>query len=392
MTTESAKPEPFAIAVAPAAIADLKRRLARTRWPNEPENRDWRFGSERASVRRLVEHWREIYDWPAEEAKLNAFPHYSVEIEAPGQQRQRLHYLHEPGSGLVPQPLLLIHGWPSSFYEFLPVIEALAHPDRFDGDEAEAFDVVVVSLPGYGFSPPPAKPLGPRAMASLCQTLMTKVLGYRHFIVHGNDWGAAVASYLGLEWPQTLAGLSLQSLPLAPWQGPGSVPLTQPEQEFLARLRRYWREEIGHQAIQATKPQTLAFALTDSPAGLVGWLLEKFRSLADTSGNLERRFSRDQLCTMLSLYWFTAAIGPASWPFYAARQDGSLRLKAGQRVGVSTGYMAFPLADLPRPPRVWVERMYEVRRWSELDAGGHFAALEEPELFIEEIRAFSRSL
>ena len=387
MTTESFKSEPFKIAVAEGAVADLKQRLARTRWPNEPENGDWRFGSELASVKKLIEHWQEIHDWPAEQAKLNAYPHYTVEIDG-----QRLHYLHEPGSGLAPQPLLLIHGWPSSFYEFLPVIEPLAHPDRFDGDEAEAFDVVVVSLPGYGFSPPPAAPLGPRAMAALCQKLMTGVLGYRHYIAHGNDWGAAVASYLALEWPQTLVGLSLQSLPLAPWQGPGSAPLTPPEQEFLDRLGRYWRGEIGHQAIQATKPQTLAFALTDSPAGLAGWLLEKFRSLADTGGNLERRFSRDQLCSMLSLYWFTGTIGPASWPFYAARHDGSLRLKAGQRIGVPTGYMAFPIAELPRPPRAWVERIYEVTRWSEMTAGGHFAALEESELFVDEIRAFSRGL
>jgi len=380
-------PKPYRISIPDAAIADLKARLGRARWPSEPAEGGWRFGSNLGYMQKLVQHWRETFDWREQEARLNAFPHQTVEIDG-----QVIHFIHEPGSGAVPRPLLLTHGWPSSFLEFLEVIEPLAHPERFGGDTAEAFDVVVASLPGYGFSSAPPAPMDAHAIAGLWHQLMTRVLGYRHFVAQGGDWGALVTSCLALDHPGVLDGIHLTMLPLKPWRGAAAKPLSEAERNFITGMRAWWQEQIGYQRMQSTKPQTLAFALTDSPVGLAGWLVEKFRTLADTKGSLERRFSKDQLCTMLSLYWFTGCVGPASWMYWAARENATARLGPGQRVAVPTGYADFAVDAAPRPPRSWGMRMYNIVHWSEMPSGGHFAALEEPEAFVADLRAFVRRL
>jgi len=379
--------KPYRIHVSDAALGDLRRRLARARWPNEPAEGGWRFGSELAYMQKLIAHWREVYDWRAHEARLNAFPHHTVEIDG-----LRIHYIHEPGSGAVPRPLLLTHGWPSSFIEFLDVVQPLAHPERFGGDTADAFDVVVASLPGYGFSAAPPRPIGARAIAGLWHKLMTRVLGYRHFIAHGGDWGSLVTSCLALDHPGVLDGIHLTMLPLRPWRGAGAPPLSEDERAYVAGMRAWWQEQRGYQLVQATKPQTLAFALTDSPVGLAGWLVEKFRTLADTRGSLERRFSKDQLCTMLSLYWFTGCINPANWMYWAAREEATAQLGPGRKVAVPTGYADYPVDSAPRPPRSWGMRMYDIVHWSVMPAGGHFAAMEEPEAFVADLRSFVRRL
>lgn len=380
-------PKPYRIRIPDADIADLKRRLGRVRWPNEPAEGGWRFGSNLAYMQKLIGHWHDSYDWREHEARLNAFPHHTVEIDG-----QLIHYIHEPGSGAVPRPLLLTHGWPSSFMEFLDVIEPLAHPERIGGDTAEAFDVVVASLPGFGFSGAPQKPMSARTIAGLWHKLMTQVLGYRHFVAQGGDWGSLVTSCLALDHPGVLDGIHLTMLPLKPWRGGGAPPLTEAEKTYVAGMRSWWQEQLGYQRLQSTKPQTLAFALADSPAGLAGWLVEKFRTLADTRGNLERRFSKDQLCTMLSLYWFTGCINPANWMYWAAREEATARLGPGQRVVVPTGYADYAVDTAPRPPRSWGMRMYDIVHWAEMRAGGHFAALEEPEAFVADLRSFVRRL
>lgn len=380
-------PEPFRIEVPDAAIADLRRRLSAVRWPDQVAGGGWRFGTERGYLRKLVDYWRENFDWREQEQRLNRFPHYRVEIAG-----QPIHFIHQPGSGAAPRPLLLTHGWPSSFIEFLDVIEPLAHPERFGGSEADAFDVVVVSLPGFGYSAAPPEPMSPRAIAGLWRTLMTRVLGYRHFVAHGGDWGSLVTSWLGLDHPEVLAGIHLTMLPLRPWVRPPAPALSAEETDFIRAMRLWWRDEVGFQAIQATKPQTLAYGLTDSPVGLAGWLVEKFRSLGDTGGNIERRFSKRQLCTLLSLYWFTGCINSANWLYWSARQQNVTHLAPGQRVMVPTGYADFPINGAPRVPRSWGERAYDIVQWREMPAGGHFAALEEPEALVGELRHFNRLL
>ena len=380
-------PKPFRIAIADAEIADLRRRLGRARFPGEAAGGGWQLGTDLAYLQKLIGHWHESYDWRRHEARLNRLPHYKATIDG-----QEIHFIHQPGSGPAPRPLLLTHGWPSSFLEFIDVIEPLAHPERNGGAAGDAFDVVVASLPGFGFSAAPPKPIDPRRIAGLWHKLMTEVLGYRHYLAQAGDWGSLVTSWLGLDYPGDLIGMHLTMLPLKPWRGKGAPPLSAEETAFVDGMRQWWVEQIGYQSIQSTKPQTLAFGLSDSPVGLAGWLVEKFRTLADTQGSLERRFSKDQLCTMLSLYWFTNCINSANWMYWAGREAKSANLGPGQRVRVPTAYADYRVDQTPRTPRAWGERMYDIVRWQVMAQGGHFAAQEEPEAFVADLRAFSRQL
>ena len=380
-------PRIFRIAVQDAAIADLRRRLNAARWPDEPADAGWRYGTELGYLGKLAAFWQESFDWRAQEEMLNRLPHYLVEIDG-----QPPHFIHLAGSGRAPRPLLLLHGWPSSFLEFLAVAEPLAHPERHGGDERDAFDVVIASLPGFTFSTPLKAPLGPRAMAAALRKLMTEGLGYRRFLVHGGDWGSLVASWLALDHAETLAGLHLSTLPLDPWTGQGAPPLSPEEEAYRAVRARHWPGDAAIEAITATKPQSLAFGLADSPIGLAGFLVDQLRSLADTGGNIERRLSKQQICTWLSLYWFTGCIASAAWLHGAGKREKATRLAPGQRVLVPTGYAGFAAPDTPRPPRSFAARAYDILSWQEMAAGGRFPALEEPEAFIASLRAFNARL
>lgn len=381
------EPRRFRLAVPDAALADLNERLDLLRWPNAPKDAGWRYGTEPSYLRKLLAYWRESYDWRSEEDRINRLPQYQVEIEG-----QTLHFLHLPGAGEAPRPLLLLHGWPGSFLEFAEIAEPLAHPERHGGDIRDAFDVVIATLPGFPGSLPLAAPQGPRAMARLLHRLMTETLGYRRFLVHGGDVGALVASRLALDQPQALSALHLSTLPLAPWTGRGAAPLTPEETAYESLAPRHWPGEVGMAAIQTTKPQSLAFGLMDSPLGLAGWLIGALAAGADTGGNLERRFSRHQLCTWLSLYWFTGSIATGAWVFGAAARDGATALEPGQRVQVPTTYAGFAASGTPRPPRAFAERAYRIAAWREMPEGGRFPALEEPDALIRSLRACNAGL
>jgi microsomal epoxide hydrolase len=333
-----------------------------------------------------VEYWRGAFDWRAEEARLNAFPQYKVPLCGID-----LHFLHVPGKGPAPCPLLLLHGWPGSVFEFLELIPRFTDPARFGGDPADAFTVVAPSLPGYGLSFKPGQPrFGVEEIADCVAELMHGALGYTSFAVQGGDWGAITASRLGYAHPEKLIGIHLNLLPIRRDQQDVADPNPE-EQAYLDQRATWLRDETGYQWIQGTKPQTLAFALSDSPAGLAAWIVEKFRTWSDCGGNVETVFTRDRLLANISFYWFTGAIGSSFWPYYAVRHR-PWPVPDGRTVDVPTGYAQFP-AEILRPPRSLAERTYtDIRRWTAMPRGGHFAALEQPEALANEVREFFRPL
>jgi microsomal epoxide hydrolase len=378
-------PTPFTLHVPDEVLADLRARLARVRWPDEAPGAGWAHGTSLAYMKDLVAYWLGTYDWRAQESRLNAWRQFTVPLGGID-----LHFIHEPGVGPAPFPLVLSHGWPGSIVEFERLIPMLTDPARFGGDPADAFTVVAPSLPGYALSFRPGQPrLGVVEIADLFASLMTDVLGYRRFAAQGGDWGAFITSCLGAAYPERLAGIHVNLLAVRRDQ---TAPATASDEEkgYLDQLAHWLREETGYMQIQGTKPQTLAYGLTDSPVGLCAWIVEKFRTWSDCGGDVERRFSRDVLLTNVMLYWVTGAIGSSFWPYYA-RAHSAWPISERRPVKVPTAYASFP-REILHPPRAWAERVYDIRRWTVMPAGGHFAALEEPELLAADIRAFFRAL
>lgn len=377
--------EPFTLHVADAQIADLRDRLARTRFPDQAPDAPWAYGTDLDYLRELVAYWHERFDWRAQEARLNALPQFKLRLHG-----IELHLLQVPGRGPKPLPLLLSHGWPGSVFEFLELIPRLTDPARFGGDPADAFTVIAPSLPGYGLSFTPGQPrFSVEQIADCFAELMTGVLGHARFAAQGGDWGAFITSRLGAAHADKLVGIHLNLLALR--RDPKMLVGPTPEEaRFADELAHWLKEETGYQAIQGTRPQTLAFGLSDSPAGLAAWIAEKFRAWSDCDGVIERAIPRDHLLANISLYWFTGAIGSSFWPYYA-RLHGPWPIPEGG-VKVPTGYAQFP-REILRPPRSLAERMYtNIQRWSVMPRGGHFAAMEQPEALAREIVEFFRPL
>jgi microsomal epoxide hydrolase len=378
-------PKPFTLRVPDDVLTDLRARLERARFPDEVPGSGWRYGTELAYVKELVAHWRDRFDWRAQERILNTWPQFTVPIGD-----VTLHYIHAEGKGPRPMPLLLSHGWPGSVWEFHKIIPLLTDPGAHGGDPADAFTVVAPSLPGYGLSFAPNQPrFNIAAMADTFASLMTDVLGHRRFAAQGGDWGAFITARLAFAHPERLAGIHV-TLIGARRDPAASGAATAEEEAYRQQLGHWEREETGYQWIQGTKPQTLAYGLTDSPVGLAAWIAEKFRTWSDCGGDIERRFTKDELLTNVMLYWVTGAINSSFWPYYARRHE-PWPIPAGQRIAVPTAYAAFP-AEILHPPRAWAERAYNITRWTAMPAGGHFAALEEPEALAADIREFFRPL
>jgi pimeloyl-ACP methyl ester carboxylesterase len=368
-------PKPFTLHVPDAEIAELRQRLARVRWPDEPPQAPWSTGTSVAYMQALTGYWREQFDWRAWEARLNGFRQFTVPIRGID-----LHVIHEPGRGAKPIPLLLSHGWPGSVFEFHKLIPLLT----------EHFTVIAPSLPGYTLSFKPGQQrFSIGDIAGLYAELMS-ALGYERFAAQGGDWGAFVASVLGHRYPQRLTGIHLNLLAVR--RDPKMLANPTPDEKiFLQQLEHFLKEETGYQWIQGTRPQTLAFGLTDSPCGLAAWIVEKFRAWTDCNGDPENAVSRDEMLANISLYWFTGAIGSSFWPYYA-RLHGPWPIPEGETVAVPTGYAEFP-KEILRPPRSLAEKTYtDIRRWSPMRKGGHFAALEQPEALAGEIRDFFLAL
>ncbi|MBI4595282.1 MAG: epoxide hydrolase [Candidatus Tectomicrobia bacterium] len=382
---QNLKPEPFIANIPEPSLEDLRRRLEATRWPDEIPGTGWRYGANLSYLKELVTYWREHFDWRKQEQVLNSFSQYRMKLGD-----ITLHFIHQPGKGPSPLPLLFSHGWPGSVFEFVKIIGPLTDPARHGGDPRDSFTVVVPSLPGYGFSHKPTQPrVNLEETAELFAHLMTDVLGYSRFAAQGGDWGSFITSRLGYAYPDRVIGIHLNMLSAAPHPSERNN-LTAAEKSFLKEAADFLKEESGYQWIQGTKPQTLAYALNDSPAGLAAWIVEKFHTWTDCHGDLDSHVSKDEILSIITLYWLTGTINSSFWYYYQMRHH-PWRLNPGERIRVPTAVAAFPL-EILRPPKEWAARIYDLRRWTDMPSGGHFPALEEPQRLVEDIRLFFREL
>src|SRR6266581_8114551 len=380
---------PFSIQIDAETLSDLRERIRKTRWPDQAPGAAWEQGTDLEYLRQLLAYWADEFDWRAQERELNAATQFRAELDG-----VHIHFVHERarhGHGI---PLILTHGWPSTFVELLPLVPFLTDPHAH-GIDGPAFDVVIPSLPGYGFSERPREVgVNYQHVAGLWHRLM-RGLGYERYGAQGGDFGAGIATFMALNNPEPMIGIHLSNLEIAPYTGPEARPLSAAERSYRERNEAFWQEEYGYKAIQSTKPQTLGYALNDSPAGLAAWILEKWRSWADSRGNLESRFSRDFLLSVVTLYCVTGSITSSMRDYLDNRRwQGEPRLGPGDAVRVPTAVAVFPHMFVPEgePPREWAERLYDVRRWSVMPRGGHFAPAEEPELVARDIAAFFATL
>ncbi len=375
---------PFKINIPEESLDSIRKKVLSYPWHEMPDDGGWNYGANLDYMKELADYWANDFSWRARENEINRFPQYIVEVDGID-----IHFIHETGSGSSPTPLLISHGWPGSIAEFMKIIEPLAHPERFGGDAEDSFTVIAPSLPGFGFSGRPPRPFGPRKMASIFNTLMTDKLGYDSYIAQGGDWGGAISSWLGFEHTACKA-IHICILTMRHPDGPQSPE----EQAWSNQFDLDQEMENGYRTQQATRPQTLSYAMMDSPVGIAAWIIEKFYSWSDIQdNNIESAHSKDELLTNIMIYVVTRTFNTASWIYYGRREEGGRILsKEGKRVEVPIGCALFPRELLAWPPRSYAERIYNVTQWTEMPSGGHFSAMEEPDLLIEDIRKFAQSL
>jgi microsomal epoxide hydrolase len=380
---------PFRIDIAAQTLRDLQQRLASTRWPQHPRGMDWDAGTNLEYLRSLIDHWRDRYDWRAQETALNRFAQFTTEVDGVA-----IHFVHERGKGPRPFPLILTHGYPDSFYRFAKLIPMLTDPQAFGGRADDAFDVVVPDLPGYGFSGPPHKSGTIFRVNDLWAQLMTRVLGYPRFGAHGGDWGGTVTEQLARSHADAVVAIHMTDVPFGHTMRPPD-DLSPDERHFLKQVSEWVQKEGAYALIQSTRPQSLALGLNDSPAGLAAWLVEKYRAWSDCGGDVESRFTKDELITAVMIYWVTGSIATSFLPYYEYASAGAITwMKEGIKQWTGSSKVPAAFAQFPRdishPPRSWAERFFAVRRWTEMPRGGHFAAMEEPALLAEDLRAWFR--
>jgi len=375
----------YPINIDSSILDDLRHRLQKARWTNDINNDKWETGTNAEYLKELCDYWSGDFNWQKNESFLNSFSHFKTSIDGTG-----IHFIHEKGKGANPVPLLLIHGYPDSFMRFLKVIPLLTAVD----EDGFSFDLVIPSIPGYGFSDIPHEPgMNSQRIATLFTKLMKEELGYSGFFVHGGDWGSGITEQIALSNPQYLKGIHLADIP---WYHLFTIPgdlLTEPEKKYIQAGQQWSQTEGGYAMIQSTKPQSLGYGLNDSPVGLAGWIIDKFYSWSDCKGKLENIFTKDELLTNLTIYWATQTINSAIRLYYevaAVRQQESKK-KEIRRLEVPTGVAIFP-RDMVPAPREFAERIFNVRQWTEMPAGGHFTAMEQPDLFAKDIRKFAKSL
>ena len=367
----------FNVNVSSEQLADLRARLPRTIWPSGIANVDWDYGTNLDYLKQICRYWAEVFDWRLWEAKLNSYPQFLASVEG-----LNIHFLHVRSLRPNALPLLFTHGWPSSVFEYLKIIPLLSD-----------FHLVIPSLPGHGFSAAAKTPgLSIFKTAEIWHKLMTEVLGYSKYVAQGGDWGAYAASRLGYLFPDAILGIHLSYVVggLVPFLDTESVPLTKAEEGMLERRKQWDQLEGAYEHLHSTKPQTIASALCDSPAGLAAWILEKWRSWTDCEGRLESKFSKDELLSNVSWYWLTNTAGSAAQLYYETRTNPWI-LHKGEKISVPTAIASFP-KELVVSPREWAERLYTVKQWTEMPRGGHFAAIEEPALLADDIIEFCRRL
>lgn len=375
---------PYKISVPDAVLRDLKDRLSRTRFPDQLENVGWDYGTDPAYLKPLVEYWRDRFDWRAQERKLNEFDQFTTTIDG-----LKIHFIHQKSKVPNAMPLAITHGWPGSIYEFHKIIGPLTDPVKYGGRAEDAFTVVAISLPGFGFSERPTdRGYSPEKMAGIIAKLMAR-LGYTRYGVQGGDWGGIISRIVALNDATHVAGLHLNFC-IAPAPAGVSNPLEgvpEAEVKLMNETNARMENERAYQQIQGTKPQTLGVGLTDSPAGLASWIVEKFHAWCDCGDNIESRFSKDDLLTDVMIYWVTQTAASSTRIYYENRVAPPVQ----GRVTVPTACALFP-KEISTPPRKWVEARYNLVHWTPMPRGGHFAALEQPDLLVNDVRDFFRTL
>ncbi|MDB5452077.1 MAG: epoxide hydrolase [Caulobacteraceae bacterium] len=373
---------PFSMDVSQAVVDDLYARLDLTRYPDQLPDAGWDYGAELSYVRELCSYWRNGFDWRASQARFNAFPQFLTEIDG-----QRLHFYHVRSPEPDALPLIITHGWPGSVAEFLDILGPLSDPAAHGGDPRQAFHVVAPSIPGYCFSGPTHERGYSGQRAALTNIALMARLGYARYGAQGGDWGSHISTLMAQAAPGRLVGLHLNMISGTP-PGPDAV-LSAEDIAYMDWKRTYDAHEHGYIGIQSTKPQTLGYGLMDSPTGLAAWIVEKFRTWSDCGGDIETVFSKDRLLDNIMLYWVTGTINSANRLYYEALGPGR-RAPVGY-ITTPTGHARYP-AEIGRPPRSWAERNYNIVRWTDMPKGGHFAAMEQPVGFVEDVRAFFATL
>lgn len=375
---------PFTIEASNALLEDLKLRLSLTRFPDEV-GEDWQYGTDLGYMKSLCHYWQHDFDWRAQETKLNALPHFKTNIED-----RQIHFIHQRSKNEDAIPLLMTHGWPGSIAEFTNIVPMLTSPEKFGGNQADSFHVICPSIPGYGFSDAPTETGFDQKRVAEGHIELMAQLGYKKYVVQGGDWGSAISSWTARLDPQHVMALHL-TLIFANYPKHLKDPfdgVTDQEKQTLEKCRSHMTDGAGYQAIQGTKPQTLGYGLNDSPAGLAAWIVEKFQSWTDCGGNLDAAVSKDELLTNIMIYWMTGTITSSTRLYFESNHVDNNLFEHG-RIATPTGCTMFP-AELYQPPKVWAQELYNIQHWTHQQKGGHFAALEQPDLLAEDLRVFFR--
>ena len=379
----------FKVNIKQSILDDLMNRIANTRWTDEIENSKWEYGTNKTYLKELCDYWQNTFDWKKQEEYLNSFPHFKTTVDGVA-----LHYIHQKGEGKNSMPLLLTHGYPDSFVRFLKIIPLLTKAD----ENGFSFDVIIPSISGYGFSDIPTEPgMNKKRIAELFTNLMTKDLGYEKFVAHGGDWGGGISEQIALYHAESLLGIHLTDIPFEHGMNEPK-DATSSEKKYFEATKKWQMTEGAYSMIQSTKPQTLAYGLNDSPVGLAAWIIEKFKSWSDNDGDIETCFTKDELLTNLTIYWATETINSAMRLYNEAMKammnaiyNPLVKLnpfdKTGNKSEVPAAFAIFP-KDISTPPKDLADRFFNVQQWTEMSEGGHFAAMEQPELLAEDIRKF----
>ena len=377
--------KPFKVNISDQIIKDIYDKVKKYPWTNTQNMNGWEHGTNLKYLKEISKYWITKFNWKKQENKINKFSNFLTKVDG-----INIHFIKEKGSGSNPIPLLMLHGWPGSIVEFLDIIEKLAHPEKFGGKKEDAFDVIVPSLPGFGFSDSPKKPIGPRKMANIFNKFMTKNLGYKNYLAQGGDWGATISNWLGYDHPKTCSAIHINCLTM---RHPDD-PQNKEEKDWQIKFDKDQKMQDGYRTQQATKPQTLSYGMMDSPVGVAAWILEKFYFWSDIKNNdIESVYSRDTMLANIMVYIVTKTFNTASWIYYGRREEGGRYFPKGfHRIKVPTAIALFPKEMSTWPPRSYVERIFNIKHWTEMSKGGHFAALEQPILLIDDIRSFARTL
>ena len=377
--------KPFKISIPDKTLLEIYTKVKNYPWHEMPNDGGWKYGSNLDYMKEISSYWVNDFDWRKHEAEINRFSNFTTTVDD-----IEIHFIHEKGSGANPTPLLLMHGWPGSIIEFLQIIEKLAHPEKFGGNIEDAFDVIVPSLPGFGFSSRPAKPIGPRKMAAILNKLMIENLEYKNYLAQGGDWGATIANWIGYDHSKTCKAIHINCLTMRHPEG----TKTKEEEEWQKKFNKDQVMQDGYRTQQSTKPQTLSYGMMDSPVGVAAWIIEKMYSWSDLkNGDIESTYSKDVLLANIMVYIVTKTFNTASWIYYGRREEGGRFFPNDfKKIEIPTAAAVFPAEMSEWPPRSYVNRIFNITQWTEMPRGGHFAAMEEPELLVNDIVKFSKTI